>query len=67
MANGKHTPKEILLGKKPNLNNLFFLDARYLSMFVVKKKKLIQKHVAFLWVTMNNQRDLGVTTHQLQK
>jgi len=53
MANGKHTPKEILLGKKPNLNNLFFLDARYLSMFVVKTN-LIQKHVAFLWVTMNN-------------
>jgi len=66
MANGRHTPKEILLGKKPNLNNLSFLHARYLSMFVVEKK-LIEKHVAFLWVTMNNQRDFGATTHQLGK
>jgi len=59
MANGRHTPKEILLGKKPNLNNLIFLDARYLSML------FFFIHVAFLWVTMNNQKDFGATTHQI--
>jgi hypothetical protein len=38
MANGKHTPKEILLGKKTQLKNLFIFGCKVFVHVVVKIK-----------------------------
>jgi hypothetical protein len=53
MANGRHTPKEILLGKKPNLNNLIFFGCKVFVHVYYEKK--IDSKTCCIFVGYNEQ------------